>query len=172
MKRTLIVLGGTGDLTGRRLLPSLAHIEESRPLEDRLEILAVSRRDWDDDGYQQWARERLTEHAPQVPAGARDRLLGLLGHIHGDVTEPEVLRAALDRAGGTPIIYLALPNTIFRPTLEALTRSPCPRARRSSWRSRSAGTGPTCRRSTSCCTGWSRSTRCSASTTTWPSRPR
>ena len=126
MKRTLIVLGGTGDLTGRLLLPSLAHLEVSRPLEEDLEILAVSRRNWDDDGYRQWARGRLSDHAPQVPADARDRLPGMLGHLPGDVADPAVLRAALERATGTPIVYLALPNTIFRPTLEALTQVTLP----------------------------------------------
>jgi glucose-6-phosphate 1-dehydrogenase len=80
----------------------------------------VSREPWDDDGYRAWARERLVEHAGEVDEQTRERLVGRLGYSSADVTSAEQLRAALDRVAGVPVVYLALPNTVFHPTLEAL----------------------------------------------------
>ncbi|SNS15102.1 glucose-6-phosphate 1-dehydrogenase [Geodermatophilus pulveris] len=120
MSRTLVVLGGSGDLTGRLLLPSLAQLTALGGPGGDVAVLAVSRQDWDDDAYRGWARDRLAAHAPEVDDGARERLLARLGHVRADVTSPAQLGVALGRAAGTPVVYLALPNTAFLPTLEAL----------------------------------------------------
>lgn len=126
MSRSFLALGGTGDLTGRLLLPGLAELEDAGQLDADLSVLAVSQPDWTDDQYQGWARERLAEHAPRVPEESRERLVARLGYSRGDVTSAADLRLALDRAGGTPLVYLALPNTVFLPTLQALAETGLP----------------------------------------------
>ena len=120
MSRSLVVLGGTGDLTGRLLLPSLAHLVAAGGLGESVEIRGVSQEDWDDGGYRDWARGRLAAHAPEVDGPSRERLIGRLRYRHGDVTDAGQLRTALEGIPGVPIVYLALPNTVFHPTLEAL----------------------------------------------------
>jgi len=120
MQVTFVVLGGTGDLTGRLLLPGLAEIFGA-DAEGEIDLLAVSQQDWSDEQYREWAADRLAEHAAHVPQEARDRLVSRLGHQHGDVTAATDLRTALDRAEGRPVVYLALPNTVFLATLQALT---------------------------------------------------
>ncbi|TFV57267.1 glucose-6-phosphate dehydrogenase [Geodermatophilus sp. DF01-2] len=120
MRRSLVVLGGSGDLTGRFLLPSLASLVATGALGEDVEVRAVSRHEWDDDGYRDWARERLAEHAPEVDERARERLIAQLRYSSGDVTSAEELRPVLEAVPGVPIVYLALPNTVFHPTLEAL----------------------------------------------------
>jgi glucose-6-phosphate 1-dehydrogenase len=122
MQVTFVVLGGSGDLTGRLLLPGLADLFESGQLtDDEPELLAVSQQDWSDEEYRDWARARLAEHAGHVPEATRERLVGRLAHQQGDVTTPADLATALGRAQGRPVVYLALPNTVFLATLEALT---------------------------------------------------
>ncbi|WP_456600043.1 glucose-6-phosphate dehydrogenase [Blastococcus sp. SYSU DS0616] len=120
MKRSFVVLGGSGDLTGRLLLPGLAELVEAGVLDEEVDVLAVSREEWSDEDYRGWARRRLDAHAAHVPEGTRDRVVGRLRHVRGDVTVGEDLRRALDRVEHVPVVYLALPNTVFRPTLEAL----------------------------------------------------
>ena len=120
MTRSFLVLGGTGDLTGRLLLPGLAELVDAGVLAEPLEVLALSQENWSDDEYRAWARERLAEHAAHVPEASRERLVAGLGYRHGDVTVAADLRAGIERAGGIPVIYLALPNTVFLPALEAL----------------------------------------------------
>lgn len=123
--RSFLILGGTGDLTGRLLLPGLAELVDAGLLAG-VDVLAVGQEDWTDDGYRDWARERLAEHAGHVPEAARDRIVERLGYRQGDVTVPADLRSALDRAEGAPVVYLALPNTVFLPTLEALSEAGLP----------------------------------------------
>jgi glucose-6-phosphate 1-dehydrogenase len=124
--RSLVVLGGTGDLTGRLLLPGLAELESVGSLPGGFTVLAVGRNEQSDDQYRDWARAHLAEHARHVPVEARERLVGRLGYQQGDVTDAGSLGRALERAGGVPVVYLALPNTVFRPTLEALTEAGVP----------------------------------------------
>ncbi len=120
MRRSLVVLGGSGDLTGRLLLPSLAALAATGGLTEDVVVRAISQEDWGDDAYRAWARERLAAHAPEVDERVRDRLIAHLHHSRGDVTDAGQLRTALDAVPGVPIVYLALPNTVFGPTLEAL----------------------------------------------------
>jgi glucose-6-phosphate 1-dehydrogenase len=117
---TFVVLGGSGDLTGRLLLPSLAQLVGTGVLGEDVRVLAVSREEWDDGAYRDWARRRLTAHAPDLDEQVREQVVGRLGHVCGDVTSAGDLRAALDRVEGAPVVYLALPNTVFLPTLQAL----------------------------------------------------
>jgi glucose-6-phosphate 1-dehydrogenase len=114
------MLGGTGDLTGRLLLPGLAELLAAGELAADVAILAVGRQGWSEDDYRSWARERLAEHAADVADTTREELVGRLGYEQGDVTDSGDLKSALERAGGVPVVYLALPNTVFLPTLEAL----------------------------------------------------
>ena len=67
MTRSLLVLGGSGDLTGRYLLPSLAHLVGIGALGADVEVRAVSREEWDDEDYRAWARERLARFAKAEP---------------------------------------------------------------------------------------------------------
>lgn len=57
----LVVLGGTGDLMRRKLLPALLRLRSTDKLPDDFVLLAVSRRDWNDDRYRQWARDAMEE---------------------------------------------------------------------------------------------------------------
>ena len=120
MRRSLVVLGGSGDLTGRLLLPSLAALTSTDGLAEDVGLRAVGQDDWDDDAYRDWARARLAVHAPEVDERVRERLIAQLHYSRGDVTDAGQLRAALEQVSGVPVVYLALPNTVFHPTLEAL----------------------------------------------------
>ena len=120
MTRSFVVLGGTGDLTGRLLLPSLARLYETGVLPEGSDLLAVAREERDHEAYRGWARDRLATHAGELPDTARQRLVDRLHYARGDVTDPGDLRAALARVDGEPVVYLALPHTLFHPTLTAL----------------------------------------------------
>ncbi len=129
MRHSLVVLGGSGDLTGRLLLPALARLDAAGALGD-VGFLAVSRDDWDDDAYREWARARLAAHAGDLPEDVRERVTARLRYLRGDVTSAGDLRTALARADGVPVVYLALPHTVFRATIDALTEVGLPEGSR------------------------------------------
>ncbi|MFQ5947955.1 MAG: glucose-6-phosphate dehydrogenase [Acidimicrobiia bacterium] len=56
-----VILGGTGDLTRRKLLPSLYGLIGEHRLWDRCIVVGAATTDTDDDGYRGWAREALAD---------------------------------------------------------------------------------------------------------------
>ncbi|MCD6360939.1 MAG: glucose-6-phosphate dehydrogenase, partial [Armatimonadetes bacterium] len=81
-RHLFVVMGGTGDLMSRKLLPALWHLVDEGYLYEGTVVLAVGRRtSWDDASYQAWARKALEETGldPEGPRGWCTRCL----HYHG-----------------------------------------------------------------------------------------
>jgi glucose-6-phosphate 1-dehydrogenase len=118
--RRLVILGATGDLTGRYLLVGLAELLAAGLLPDDLAIVGVAREPWDEATFRQHAGERLVRHAPGLPAAVRDGLVERLSYVAGDVADPEVLATAFGSDADRSLAYLALPPGVFAPAIEAL----------------------------------------------------
>ena len=118
--RRLVILGATGDLTGRYLLVALAELAAAGSLPEELAIVGVAREPWDTAAFRRHARERLARHALGLPAAVRDALVERLSYVAGDVTDPAVLTAAFGPDAGRSLAYLALPPNVFGPAIEAL----------------------------------------------------
>ncbi|OCF96530.1 glucose-6-phosphate dehydrogenase [Gilliamella sp. wkB308] len=56
----LVIFGAKGDLTRRKLLPSLYQLEKYGKLPEETKILGVGRADWDKSAYSEVAKEALT----------------------------------------------------------------------------------------------------------------
>src|SRR5689334_25332529 len=112
-------------MTGRLLLPALVRLAGNGGLPDGLQVLAVDRDEGDDDGYRSHARAKLDAHLPDSDDKAAD-LLERLSYRRADVTSAEDLRAALAGTAAPMGVYLALPNVLFRPTLQALADAGLP----------------------------------------------
>jgi len=61
MSFDLVLFGGTGDLTWRKLMPALFQAWRHGKLPDGGRILAVSRQQLSDDAYRAWLKERFAE---------------------------------------------------------------------------------------------------------------
>ncbi|MDQ3640114.1 MAG: glucose-6-phosphate dehydrogenase [Actinomycetota bacterium] len=118
--RPLVILGATGDLTGRYLLVALAELAAAGLLPDDLAIVGVAREPWDEAAFRRHAGERLGRHAPDLPAAVRQGLVERLSYVAGDVTDPAVLATAFGSDSSRSLAYLALPPSVFAPAIEAL----------------------------------------------------
>jgi len=126
----LVIFGGTGDLTRRKLLPALLNLAEARLLADRFAVLAVSSHDLSDAAYRAQMDRSVREHAAgPIEDAAWEGLLGNLHHLQGDLQDPATYRAVADRlreldaahkTGGNALFYLAVPPSLFVPTLRRL----------------------------------------------------
>jgi glucose-6-phosphate 1-dehydrogenase len=115
----LVLLGATGDLTARYLLPGLAALLNGGHLGDGFRLTAVGREDWGDDEFRTWANAHLDEHASQLPAAARQAVVSASEYRRADVTDPAALTGVMSDA--EPVAaYLALPPSIFAATVTAL----------------------------------------------------
>jgi glucose-6-phosphate 1-dehydrogenase len=121
--RNLVILGAGGDLTGRYLLPALVRLVAVGQLDDAVRVFAVDRAEGSDASFRDTTRTRLHDLHPDLEATDAEWLLERLHYRRADVTSADELGSALPELAASPAaIYLALPNTVFRPTLHALTQ--------------------------------------------------
>src|SRR5262249_10446156 len=119
MIERLVLLGATGDLTARYLLPGLAALRQGGHIGDGFRLVGAGRTDGDDDGFRTWAGVQLDRHAPQLPGPARRAVVSACEYHRADVTDPADLRPLV--SGAEPVAaYLALPPAVFAPTVSAL----------------------------------------------------
>lgn len=141
--RTLLVLGASGDLAGRLLLPGLGRLLATGRAPE-LELVGSGVDDWDDEQWRARLRETFAaepsiEMAPweSFPAhenepGAQtlERLERESVYVRADVTRPEELRRVLDRCGAPLGIYFALPPAVTEQACLALEQIGVPEGTR------------------------------------------
>ena len=119
MIERLVLLGASGDLTSRLLLPAVAEVAAAGLLPPGLTIVGASNVEWSTDEFRQHIATELEKHAP-VPAAARDDVVGRLTFRPCDVTEPRDLSALIGEDHPDTLVYLALPPFLFEPVLQTL----------------------------------------------------
>lgn len=118
---TLVILGASGDLTHRLLLPGLGTLLRARPALD-VTLVGAAFDDLDDATWRERVREALaeggcrTEHAERMASETR--------YEHLDVTDGAAMKAFLaeiDEAGRPIVLYFALPPAISQKACEVLS---------------------------------------------------
>jgi glucose-6-phosphate 1-dehydrogenase len=123
----LLLLGATGDLAGRFLLPALATLRATGALPAPVQVVGAGEQHWDDARFRAHVADRLREHAGDVPAADRAALLDAVRYRRVDLADPSGIADALGAfdvpaghdAGGVAV-YLALPPRWFPAALRAL----------------------------------------------------
>lgn len=117
----LVILGGSGDLTSRLLLPGLGSLLAARgPAQVRL-IGAARDDDWDDQRWQDLVRTTFTEAG--LDKDAAERIAGEARWITTDATAGEDLAAVLEAAADgteTQVVYFALPPSVTEKSIAAI----------------------------------------------------
>ncbi len=88
MSFDLVLFGGTGDLTWRKLMPALFQAWRHGKLPEGGRIVAVSRQDLSDDAYRAWLKQRFheVEDAKRPSDEEFDRFAALLHHLRLDLS--------------------------------------------------------------------------------------
>lgn len=117
----LAILGATGDLARRMLLPSLYHLEADGLLPAGLRILGLARTPLDRDAFVAAARGYVTEALDDFDPAVFDRLAARLDYRAADVTEAADL-APLARwsEGAVTVYYFALSPALYGAACKAL----------------------------------------------------
>lgn len=122
MIQRLVLLGASGDLTSRLLLPAVAQVAEAGLLPPGFTILGSSNAPWSTADFREHIASALEAHAP-VTAATRDAVVRMLSFQSADVTEPGDVRGLLGTDRPDTLVYLALPPSLFGPVLRALAGS-------------------------------------------------
>ena len=118
----LVLFGATGDLSKKKLFPSLYNMERHGRL--KVPVIGVARSSWTDDGFRQHAHDAILAAAPGAMAATIDSLcarLDLVAGDYADISTFQTLAAKLDRHHSeNAVFYLAIPPSAFPLVIESL----------------------------------------------------
>jgi glucose-6-phosphate 1-dehydrogenase len=128
----LVIVGASGDLARRKLVPSLAHLLRDGLLPADFAIVGVGRTGWDDEAFRAAMRGGLDEFGPHPGAELWERLAPRLSYVSGDLANAATfaavgrhlakLEATLPPGSGR-MIYLAIPPSVVPIAIEHLSAS-------------------------------------------------
>jgi len=131
---TMVIFGGSGDLTRRKLVPALYTLSRNRVIPSGFAVLAVSRSPMSDTEYRQKLRDSVDSSKEDAPSDSdtwesfSDRVHYLSADFHDPETYQKIeqrLRALQDsrQTGGNCIYYLATPPGDYEDIINHLGRS-------------------------------------------------
>ena len=116
----IVLFGATGDLARKKLFPALFHLFERDELE--VPVIGVARSDWDDERLREYAADAVSENVAKVTKTRLRKFTERLTYLQGDYGEMTTHRALADLLADAelPVIYLAVPPSIFGAVVECL----------------------------------------------------
>lgn len=126
----MVIFGGTGDLTARKLFPALYNLVKSKLLSSDFAIVGVGRNDYTREQYQQIMGDNLQKFSTStVDPKLRDWMVGRVYYVGGDFQDPtlytRVAQTLLEvdkncNTHGNYFFYLATSPTFFGSIVEQL----------------------------------------------------
>jgi glucose-6-phosphate 1-dehydrogenase len=116
----LVILGATGDLTGRYLMPAIAKLAEQEKLPVTAPIVGVGKQGWGTANFREHIAGRMKQHAADVSSAARERVCKMLEYRSADVAQLDQLATAIGHDDKPAILYLALPPRVAAKVIGAL----------------------------------------------------
>ncbi len=122
MIERMVLLGASGDLTSRLLMPAIARLAEQDLLPAGFSVVGSANTSWSTEDFREHISTELQKHAP-VTAAARDAVVRMLSFQPADVTRPEEVGRLLGEDRPDTLVYLALPPFLFPSVVSALART-------------------------------------------------
>ncbi|MGC9599509.1 MAG: glucose-6-phosphate dehydrogenase [Minisyncoccia bacterium] len=128
----LVVLGATGDLMAKKIVPALFNLHAKKQLPPKFKLVGVSRRAWGDDDLRTHLRTILKERTSHAPAATVRSFLDLAAYHRLAFDSPEDYLALndllknIDDAWGmcaNKLFYLSVPPQFYSLILAHLHRS-------------------------------------------------
>jgi len=128
----IIIFGASGDLTSRKLIPSLFNLFRKTLLPASYYIIGVARSDFTDDQFREKMATALRERFPNASAGSIKSFLDHCCYISGDYRDEMLYRNVFSRISQLDkkcrpernhIFYLATPPSVYRDIIDHLGAS-------------------------------------------------
>jgi len=130
---TIVIFGGAGDLAHRKLLPALYNLHLDGLLPPRIAIVGVGRKAMSDDDYRGFAKEGVAKFSRRpVDDQAWPAFAATLVFVNAALDSDQGLATLGSRLDivehergleGDRIYYLAVPPSLFAPTVSQLARA-------------------------------------------------
>ena len=86
---TLVIFGASGDLTARKLVPSLYSLARKKRLPEELHIVGVARSPFTDDSFREKMAAAVRESTKDFDAATWDTFATRLHYVSGDASKPD-----------------------------------------------------------------------------------
>jgi glucose-6-phosphate 1-dehydrogenase len=141
----IVIFGGSGDLTSRKLFPALARLFEAKRLPERFAIVAAARSRLDDAAYRERMRLALVQAGgfDTLLAGAWPELAQRIYYCPVEYEAPEQFQRLAERMtaieleqglNGERVYYLAVPPQVYGDVAENLGKAGMAHSKRARWR--------------------------------------
>ena len=139
LPQTLIIFGASGDLTARKLIPSLFNAFRKKRLPEALQIVGVARTPLSDDAFRERLRLAVQPFTKNgFDAAAWDRFAQRVHYRPGDASRPATLEESFRTLeGGQPgqrLYYLSVAPELYVPIVEGLGEANMTRSHGEAWR--------------------------------------
>jgi len=132
---TLVIFGGGGDLSRRKLIPAIYYLAEQKLLPDGFALLAVAREPGDDASYRKLMREAMgsSDEIRKVDEAVWQWLCERTHYTCGEFAEDatyasvgkrlDEIESGVEDCDRNRLFYLAIPPSVFEMTVRHLTDS-------------------------------------------------
>jgi len=114
---TLVILGASGDLTSRLLLPAIGQLLTDQP-KRAVSLVGSASDDLDDDAWRAIVKKSFATVGAE--GAAIEKLLKETRYVKGDATSADDLESLLGSVKGVPALYFALPPAVTAKACKAL----------------------------------------------------
>jgi len=115
---TLVLLGASGDLANRLLMPALGKLLDAEPQRRDIVLLGAGAEAWDDQTWRDRLKTSLS--AAEVSTETIEALLATTSYQQADVTSAQDLDRLVRAATPAPALYFALPPAVTAKACDAL----------------------------------------------------
>jgi len=139
----LVIFGGGGDLSKRKLFPALANLRERGLLGDEFAVVAFARTPVSDEEFRKKVKEDLHEFAKNIDGKVADWLADRAYYVAGNGKDPAAYAALRERlaqvdekngTGGSYLFYLATAPSLFADVVRQLGSSGLAKEQDGQWR--------------------------------------
>ncbi|MGE0644349.1 MAG: glucose-6-phosphate dehydrogenase [Nitrospira sp.] len=127
MIQTLVIVGASGDLTSRFLIPAIARLHQAGKLPEGFRVLGIARDDWNTEGFRSHLERKLAASSSPNILGMLEAILERVDYRRVDVTSRDQLAQVLGNMTDPLVAYLALPPGLFAPSIESLAALKLPK---------------------------------------------
>jgi glucose-6-phosphate 1-dehydrogenase len=121
---SLLLLGASGDLSGRLLLPALGQLLDREESRREVVLMGAGAEDWDANAWQERVRASFADG--KVSEAALQSVLDTTRYEKADVTSAEDLQPLIDSCPPAPALYFALPPAVTVAACKALQQVSLP----------------------------------------------
>ena len=121
---TFVLLGASGDLAGRLLMPALGQLLDAEPERRNIVLIGAGSEDWDRATWEQ--RVRSAFELGKVSSETIDAVLSSTDYSKADVTSADDMGSLLEAGPPAPALYFALPPAVAANACKALQQLSLP----------------------------------------------